>query len=370
MKKFFRSALTLITAVSAIFYFASCFTPYISPVTFWPMAFLALAYPYLAAVIILLLLIWIFVKKKFAIFLLILLFIGFQNLTATFAVGKTSNDFTKDSTTLRILTWNVQGFNNPYTGADTPMSNRRQMLTYIKNSKADILCLQEFIEHSAPNFRSNTKDLVDLGYKYIYRTDELFHYFDYGTYLSGSAIFSKIPFTKSGKTLLGDSSYPEHIAFIDVSFKNKPLRVFTTHFKSLNLFAGPNDTSSRVLFHNDTRYVYNISKFEKLKVFAQEHAAEAFIAKAELNKSPLPIIFTGDMNSVPASYPYYIMSRGLQDVFLKKSIGLGLTLVDMPETLRIDFLLTDKKFQAKNYQKDRLYLSDHFPQLMDVSWKE
>ena len=76
------------------------------------------------------------------------------------------------------------------------------------------------------------------------------------------------------------------------------------------------------------------------------------------------------MNSVPASFSYHEMSAGLQDAFVKKGWGLGYTMDYLPKTLRIDVLLFDKKFSIQKFKRDKLHLSDHYPQMADVTWKK
>lgn len=253
--------------------------------------------------------------------------------------------------------------------ADSTTAVRRQMFTYIKKIDADVLCLQEFSEHTGPFLLSNTAELVKSGYKYFYKTNELFSSFDFGTITSGSAIFSKIPIIDSGKVMLGDSSFPEHIAYCDVLFHNKPLRIFSTHFKSMNLFTPARDSVYKVAFHGNIHFVYEATKFQKIKAFSPDHVREAFIVKTQIDKSPYPVIYCADMNSVPTSYPYHFVSKGLQDAFISKGCGLGTTLDNLAKTLRIDYLLVDKKLRVANFKKDELHLSDHFPQFIDVAWK-
>ncbi|MCW3108617.1 MAG: hypothetical protein JWQ09_3123 [Segetibacter sp.] len=371
MKRFFIAVFAVITFIPALTYFVSCLTPYISPVLFWPMAFLALGFPYLAVVILILAFFWIFIRKKVALFLFLLFFAGFQNLFATFALNPSpKSGHTKDTGSLRVLTWNVRGFDNPSVGGDTANSVRSKMFNYITKVNPDVLCIQEFAEHLIPGTFSNTAELKKLGYVYFYRTDEIPRHYPYGTVLSGSAIFSRIPIIDSAKTMLGDPSYPEYIASVDVLLQNKRVRIFTTHFKSINLFANPADTSNKVIFYGDSTFVYEGTKFEKLKAFAQAHSREALIAKDAIAKSPFPVIIGTDMNSVPTSYPYHVMSEGLQDAFKLNGWGLGTSIGDLPKTLRIDFLLVDKKLAIKNFRKDEIHLSDHFPQFIDVGWKE
>ncbi|MCW3082259.1 endonuclease/exonuclease/phosphatase family protein [Segetibacter sp.] len=371
MKKFFFTVLAVITLISALAYFASCFTPYISPVHFWPMAFLALGFPYLAAVILILAFLWLFIRRQAALFLILLFFVGFQNLSSTFALNPfVKSTIAKDTGSLRILTWNVKGFDNPSIGMDTIHSIRKRMFDYIAMVNPDVLCVQEFAEHYVKGTFSNTEDLKKMGYLYVNRTDEINLIANYGTIATGSAIFSKTPIIASSKVLLGDPSYTEYLTSADISFQNKTIRIFSTHFKSLNLFANPSETGNRVRFYGDSNFVYLDSKFSKLKSFAQAHSKEALIAKSAINKSPFPVIIGTDMNSVPTSYPYRTMSANLQDAFKLKGCGLGATMDSLPKTLRIDFLFIDKKLSIKSFGRDEVHLSDHFPQFVDVKWKE
>ena len=41
------------------------------------------------------------------------------------------------------------------------------------------------------------------------------------------------------------------------------------------------------------------------------------ITKEAMRRSPFPLILGADLNSVPASYPYHILSAGLQDAIDK-----------------------------------------------------
>ena len=304
--------------------------------------------------------------------MLLLFLVGFQNIFSTIAINKSVpfNLNNKDTNIVRVLSWNVRGFDNPAVFNDTPGSIRRKMFEFIKQSQADILCLQEYTNFIGEAFRSNNLQLKELGYVYSYKTDEISRKFGWGSMKTGTAIFSKIPITDSGKIMLGDPSFPEHLAFADIVFKNKPIRIFSAHFKSLNLFASVPDSSAIVPFHFDSQFVYEAPQFQKIKVFGQEHSKQALIIKKQLNSSPHPLVFTADMNSVPTSFPYHIIAKDLQDVFVKKGCGLGTTLDSLPKTLRIDFLMLHKKLSVINYRKDEIHLSDHFPQIADITWKK
>jgi endonuclease/exonuclease/phosphatase family metal-dependent hydrolase len=332
------------------------------------MAFLALGFPFLAALMIVLILLWLFVRRKIAFFLLLVFFAGYKNLFAAVGLnfhGKKAIS-TKDSNSLRILTWNVASFSRYATYFAPGQTLPDTIFSYIKNIGPDILCFQEFSDFNPFNSTSNTTVLAQSGYRYYYT----FHPDGSPNSIAGTTIFSKLPLLDTGKTMLGDPSNPEYIAHADVLFNNKRLRIFTTHLKSIALFIDTNVVTNLVVFHGDPNFVHKATKFEKLKVFAQDHARQVLIAKAEVDKSPYPIVFTADMNSVPTSYPYHVISKGLQDAFVVKGRGLGGTMDQLPPTLRIDLMLADKRLKIKSFFRDSLSLSDHFPQVMDVEWRQ
>jgi len=249
MKKFLAGAFAVITVFTVIAWLASLLTPYISPVYFWPMAFLALGFPYLAAAVFVFAIAWTFIHKKIGLCLFLLFFAGFQNLSATFALHPSAKATEpKPANALPILTWNVRGFDNPCNYADSFNSPRRRMLRYIARVDPDIMCFQEFTEYFVSGCSSNVTELQKLGYPYRYRTNEILHNYGYGPVIIGTAIFSKVPILDSQRTMLGDSSYREYIASVDVSLQNRKIRVFATHFKSMNLFAVPTLPQNRVVF--------------------------------------------------------------------------------------------------------------------------
>lgn len=370
MRTFVYKTFSYSSVALVIGYLFSCLTPYVSPVDFWPLTYLDLGFPFLAGALVIFIVCWFFIKKINAVLLLVVLLLGYKNLNASIGLNLFQSDKKTNRPFIRLMTWNVKGFDNPAIYLESPTALRRRMFNYIKEQNATILCLQEFTEHDGPGMFSNTQELIKLGYKYYYRTDDVSRLYPYGTIIGCSAIFSKIPITKFGKTVLGDSSFPEHIGFADVLMENKPIRIFTAHFKSYNFHAYFQDSIDIVPFHNDMAFVYKASAFEKIKVFTQDHAKQAAIAKNQLNNTKIPYVFGGDLNAVPASYAYHLLSAGLQDAFLEKGKGLGATMDSMPITLRIDYLLLHNAISINSYRKDTVRLSDHFPQLIDISWKK
>lgn len=363
----------MLLAATIACYVSGCLSPFISTYYAWPMAFIELGFIYLSVFCFLLLLILFFIQRKLALWLIALFFAGgFINFRATFAFNTPAENVAKkDSGALRILSWNIRGFDNSAIHADAPNSIRRQMLQYIQSVDADIVCLQEFTEFLGESFLSNKQAVIDLGYPYHYRSKDIMRQFSYGATEMGNAIFSRIPLLDSGRTLLGDTSYPETLLHANILWQNKPLRIYTAHYKSLHLFQQNRDPNNSILVQGDSNFIFNASKFEKIKVFKQQHALQAYLTKKKLASSHVPGIFCGDLNSVPTSYVYHTVSKNMDDAFIVKGKGMGTSIDSLAPTLRIDYLLANhSKFQIVTYHQQKIHLSDHYPHFMDIKWKD
>ena len=101
-------------------------------------------------------------------------------------------------------------------------------------------------------------------------------------------------------------------------------------------------------------------------MFDKIHFEQARLIKSELNKSALPFVFCGDLNSVPASYVYQHISKNLNDAFLSTGFGFGGTYDSISPTLRIDVVLMDQRLKSTQHQTPHLHLSDHYPNLVDI----
>lgn len=368
MKRFLYSCFLLGTWLTIIVYLLSCCTPVISPQTFFLMPVLALAFPYLACCVVVLILCWFFLKKRYSLYLLIVLFCGFTNLTRTFAVSiPTSGN--RDTASIRVLSWNTQNFGYAGKEFDTAGNLRRRMLAYVQRVNADIICLQEMTEYTGEQYLSNVEAMRSLGYRYHFISNELVRVYPPVTQRLGSLIFSRYPIVDTASALTGDSSYPEKVLYADIMAKEKMVRVATCHFKSINIFGKGEDPHNRTPFHGDSAFMYVSTPAKKMVAFGREHSLQAMLVKDFISNSPYPLVFTCDMNSVPTSHAYATLATGMQDAFIKRGNGLGGSLDSLPKTLRIDYLFADKHFDILDYHQDRVALSDHFPHYTDVRLK-
>lgn len=379
MKTFFKTVWIIICIpLISVFILASLST-FIAPETFSYISIVSLGFPYILAVYLLLLIISFFVEKKLAYIMLIILPVGTFNVINTFAIRTaTPWQAKKDSTTLRIMTWNVQGFTNYLRKKKSKSdfrTSRDAMLQIIKDNNADVLCFQEYknIENVKKRI-SIRKQLDTLGYPYSFFSNDKKGSFPKNPASiveEGVAIFSKLPFTDSGRININHDDRNENLVYADIVFNNKPVRVFTAHLQSFTIYA---DTAKEKN-GNDNIYeiTYKRRKDTEYKVRETEikHQQEVAIIRGAINQSPNPVIYCGDLNTTPTSYNYRILKGdNLQDAFLAKGAGIGNTFYKIGPTLRIDVCLADKQFQVQQSKREPKKLSDHYPVIADVAWKK
>jgi endonuclease/exonuclease/phosphatase family metal-dependent hydrolase len=365
----FKKALTLITIATAIVYCLAMLTPHISSVDWWVMTFLALGYPYALAAITLLAIVWLFVEKRVTGLLFLVLLWGFKNLSSTVAISFNAKTVTveKDTNDVRVLSWNVQDFTNSAIAADSPTANRRQIMNYIKTYQPDIICIQDFSELQAPGVYSNLAEISDsLHYPYQYVVLNINNKRSFGQVGSGIAIFSRFPIIDSGAIALPKIVFNESVAFIDVQIKQQTIRVFNTHLTSMQLFLPDDVELDTAWLQYDNGFIYRANMFDKLRRYDQLHVQQALTVKKTMNQSPYPFIFCADLNTTPAGSPYHIIRKNLQDAFLKKGNGLGSTYENTLPTIRIDYILADRRIKVQKFSTGKVRYSDHYPIIADI----
>lgn len=373
LKKILYKIWVIATIALAIVYIIQSFSPYVSEADHPLYIILSLGYLFILVAFILVALSWLFIKRRIFLVLFILFFAGYKNFRSSVGISiPTSFKMEKDTNTLRIMSWNVREFNNTPDYDNNSIKSTNSIIALLN---ADIVCLQDVIDN--PNFIKLDKNSAMLYQNnYNYRT-EMFFLRTFGLYPEyytnyGLKFISKYPILNSGKILVpGNNPFPEYLGFIDIVFKNKPVRIYTTHLKSMALWPGEKSKSGANYFKGDST-LYKLKKtYNKLVEFKKIHTQQAEFIKAELNKSQYPIVFCGDLNSVPTSYVYQHLKKGLNDVFIEKGLGIDGTYNRIFPKQRIDVMLTDKAFTIKQYKRfviDKT-LSDHYPIVADIAFE-
>ncbi len=374
IKKFLRISFIGINIIAIIFYLLACLVPYINSGKSWFIAMLGLAFPLLFLVLLILLIYWLIRKSKWAYVCMAALLLSWKQISVMFSFHFPKKfEVAKSPATLRVLSWNLSSWGVSNRSDGKKADYEEEMIDIIKKSNADVLCFQEYLYYKDSKYRDSIiPALRESGYRYSYFAKTRYTYRIYKTtLLTAIAVISKYPITDTAQFFYIDEDAAEPIVQTDIKVNNQVVRIFNTHLQS-------------VMFENSHYQILDNIKQDPLKASVTEskaiayrlrnayvkRAGQAELLQAKIKNSPNPVIVCGDFNDVPNSYSYFTVKGNLQDAFLKKGAGFGKTLRMLSPTLRIDYILADKKFTVRQFNKIEVPYSDHYPVVADFDLTE
>jgi endonuclease/exonuclease/phosphatase family metal-dependent hydrolase len=351
------------------FFLIACANAWLHPSKWWFFSLLGLGFPVLLLFTFLFLVFWLIFRSKWAVLPAVALLIGFGNIRVFLGMHFMAGSFTpqKDRDALRIMTWNVHWFDDSNKRIKEHKNYRKNMIAFIKEQNADVLCFQEFFEQVKSFSASNTNAIIQLNYPYYYRV------IDYGRtsgrFQAGVAIFSRFPIVDTQRVIYPDPENlraAESLISVDLLVNGKKIRVYTTHLQSV-LFQKNDYRSIEIIKSaDDSMMMASRSILKKLRQGYAFRGFQADLVRNKLDSCPLPEIICGDFNDVPNSYTYFTIKGSRQDVFVRKGKGIGRSFTAVSPTLRIDYILADKKFDVLQYNRSLVPWSDHYPVLADL----
>ena len=365
MTKLVSTLLKAINIFVAILYLLACLIPFLPAGEYWMIAVLGLIFPLLFIVMVIFLLVWAVARSRWILLPLIAILLGWKQASVIF--GFNTRDFTiaKKSDTLRVLTWNVSSWGETSKPGWIPNSDEL-MINLINDQQPDVLCLQEFYDRRAiTQGYSIVRIFKSMGYEYSYFVRSLYGDVKYKT---GVAILSKYPILDTAKFKYGEKVFAEHLIYADILFNKKKVRVFTTHLQSVRFEKKEYVALSKIKQTDESGIKDSRTIVSKLKTAYQYRGAQADILHQKITESPYPVIVCGDFNDVPNSYTYFKVRDDLQDAFLKKGSRMGRTFRFISPTLRIDYILADKKMEVAQFNRLIVPYSDHYPLVADFGF--
>jgi len=240
-------------------------------------------------------------------------------------------------------------------------AHQNRVIRYLQRQDADIVCLQEVDVYKNEKYLT-LPELRKALNKYPYT------YFDFKIYNKrhqyGLAVFSKYPLLN--KNTIRYSSRGNISNYCDVVFGEDTLRLFNNHLESnrLELTDLPDSIDSESIKESAQRISGKLGSARKIR------HEQANAIRAEIEKSPYPVLLAGDFNAIPLSYTY-LKLRGwdLRDCFLESSIGKwGATLTKRKIGIRIDYILCSDQLHPVSMRIDKVNYSDHYPVTATIGW--
>jgi len=333
---------------------------YLKPEIFPLLPFAGLAYPYILLANVLFIVLWLIYKPKYALLSFILILLGWNHVGRLVRIGASKTEAVENSD-VRILSYNIQNFikyNTSSTKYLTNFENEKKINDFVIRHKADIVCLQEVL-----NDRDNHREFIkEFGKKINCPNTYFRNYFTTSkAKVDAIAIFTKYKILKSGYLEFDKKTIA---IFTDLVIGSDTVRLYNLHLASIHFRQEDIDFISELAETQEQEKIQTGTRnvIDKLKQAFIKRGEQVDIIAKHLAHSRYPTIICGDFNDTPASYTYHKISENMQDAFVEKGSGFGVTYAgEKIPAFRIDYILLDRRFNIREFEIHDISLSDHYP---------
>lgn len=359
---FFDKLVLLTNYAFAFALLLSYLAPFVSPQTFWPIAFFGLAYPFLLLFSLFFIVYWFFRGKKHMLVSVVAILIGYKALGANFGFHKPTSDAPKTSAgIIRVMTYNVHDFGSFTFGPR--ISTFNDILKIVDAQQPDILCFEEFYNNRLKKPRISDSLCT------ILNTNQYF----FGAFsrsngggLFGLSIFSKYPIINHGIIRLSRNQSDNQCVFIDVNAGDKTFRTYCVHLQSISFEKEDYKYLDSVTEKGKTDLHSSKRIGGKLKLAFIKRAQQVYLVKQHAALCPYPYIIAGDFNDTPSSFAVNQMAKGIKNAFVEKGFGPGKTYNGDFPNFQIDYIMASPQFDIVNYKIIEKKLSDHYAVRSDL----
>ncbi len=339
--KVIKKGLYGLNVLLVVFTLISCVAAHVNPNTFSIASILALSFPVMCALNILVILYWLIIEPKNSFLSFVGLLLVCNSFLNFFNWGLESQS--GDTQTVRVMSYNLGG--NYFLDKKTQKRRNKWLPKDIVTRQIDIIAFQE-----SASRKKWENELLDY---------DKFHFSS-----SGTSIYSKYAIQNKGKIDFNNKT--NSVVWIDVDIRGKMYRVYSVHLKSNQI------SSSDLEAINDLDRDYE-KNIEETKGVLKKYLKESKIRSQqvdqvlmEIAKSPHPVIVCGDFNEPPYSYVYKQMIKEHKDSFRQKGKGFEPTFAGSIPFLRIDYVFLDSEIEVLKHEVVDQEWSDHFPLIVDL----
>lgn len=334
-------------------YLLGAYSGYIPPVRWIIPAFLGLFFPALLVAQIGVTIFWLLAWDERRLLLVAAVWlISLPQLLVYFPISRAEKSLGTEEESLRILSYNVCAFGfKPHT-----KTSPNATLQYIKSSGADIVCIQEAMLNQNPWAGVVSKTLrsyLDEDYPYI----NVIRVNRGGSTL---ALLSKYPIKEAKEIPL--PSWVNGAVAYKVDIRGKETLVINVHLESFRLRRVDGEDYLRLAKDGDAIRLKDALRAKLSPTFRSHNIQANIIHDLIQSYGSGRVIVCGDFNDTPLSYARYKIGEGLEDAFVSKGNGLGITFHTRPFFVRIDHILFGPAFRALRCEVDKTASeSDHYP---------
>lgn len=332
----------------------SAYSPFVSPVAHSTLSCLGLAFPIFALLNGLFLLFWLICQRyRSALLPLVAFLLCGSQLRTYFPLHLFADEAPAES--LKLLSYNVMSF------ADgQKQDGRNPILTYLQESGADIICLQEYRTWTSDKYVTQ-KDVERALKAYPYH-----HVTFAGTRAKNNrlACYSKYPIL-SARHLEGGGFSNGSVVY-EIKWGADTLTLVNNHLESNKLNNEDKALYEDMLAMPEEEKVKSGTRHlvHKLAEAVALRAPQAdAVAQAVTDSKHACVLVCGDFNDSPISYAHRAVTRsGLDDAFAETGVGPGISYHKNKIFFRIDHILASRSLKPYGCRVDaRIKASDHYP---------
>ena len=267
--------------------------------------------------------------------------------------------------TLSLLTYNTCALGQVHL---SKIKEKIPVLDVIRQSKADIVCLQEYAFTLSKNGHTQKQIRKSLS--------DIYPYYDYmpnsGRQAMGIALFSKYPIKKAMRIDKRPKGYVSSM-YYELSVNGRRMVLVNNHLKS-NMI----EKRDRMLYDEMVEH-FEADSIDRIRTGMLRSLGKGYIARAsqahliknfvnqQVGTSDMPVIICGDFNDTPISYCYRTMRGDLHDAWQDAGLGSGSTYNQHHFWFRIDHVLLSSHFTTLSAKVlDQYDYSDHYPVLTQL----
>ncbi len=263
----------------------------------------------------------------------------------------------EESESIQLLTYNVQGFINE----SSKKAKETPLLSYIADTDADIVCLQEYFisktGHSVKTQQDVNRILIQYPYQSIIplRSSGKHHVY-------GLACFSKYPIEQSQEVKFTSSFNGAALHIINVN--GKRVAIANVHLESNRISDEDKKLYGSFLLNTDDTKLEDITTNIRTRLGPAYRARATQIVKVKEALQQIDYdaaIICGDFNDTPISYAYAKMKEGMVDAFASTSFGPGISYHQDFFWFRIDHIFHTPNLRSYRTKIDHVKYSDHYP---------
>lgn len=332
----------------AVLLLICAYSSYINPVAHPVWSCAGLAFPAFLITNVLFFFFWLVVYRRYALVSLLTFFCCFGAIRTYMPINLFEKEPPGDA--VKVLSYNTMAFEQ---GHPNLKDNPNSVLEYLRNSNADIICLQEYILSNRLAKKDVDYALRNYPYKHYYKL----------TGANGLGCYSRYPIL-SAHPVEYDSRNNGSVAYT-INVKGDTLLVVNNHLESNKLTEKDKAVYREMIKDPDKVKVSEGARIliGKLAEASAIRASQAdSIAKLVAGFRGGGVIVCGDFNDSPLSYAHQVIGKELDDAFVQSGNGFGISYNQNHFYFRIDHILLSKNLESYQCTVDKtIKSSDHYP---------